>query len=172
MGVAIKDAFGLRPHWMMGMLLLGMCSCSRVSSESESVLKHVPEHSECFDAPISDAVCYDVISAHDQQPTQSYNQSGIPAAQEDDRLQDPDYIWLAEEVKQCVCSCCHNSQLEGSGTFFWDVAFEPVWIDSANLWSLSVLAGETEEPDQTLPVSDMERLRVLIDRERDRRLQP
>ena len=144
-------------------------ACKQPVVPEESAALHIPEHSQCFDAPIADAVCYDVIALHDQQPTQSYNQSGIPSANDDERRSDVEYVWLSSEMERCVCSCCHNSRLEGSGTFFWDISFEPVWIDSANSWSLSVLAGETDEADQTLPVSDMERLRALIERERQRR---
>ena len=144
-------------------------SCT-VETDDEKPLPHgLPEHTECFDEKLEDDVCLELIAEHDQQPTNSFNQSDIAPMEDDPRLTDPDYMWLTEEIQKCACACCHNSTLQGSGSFFWDISFSPVWIDSANSWSLTVLAGETEEPDQTIPVEDVERLLSVINQERERR---
>ena len=42
-------------------------------------------------------------------------------------------------------------------------------VGEIDRWSLSVLGGWTDEPDQTLPTDDMERLRALLEREMARR---
>ena len=52
---------------------------------------------------------------------------------------------------------------------FYDLTWEPVWIDSASGWSLRVLAGDTKDEIQTLPTTDPERLKALVDSELERR---
>lgn len=154
---------------MKRFLILLCFGCSTEPPPVSQVIHDLPEHTECFATKIEDDVCLEVIAEHDQQPTHSYNQSGIAVTEDDPRITDPDYIWLTEQIQQCACACCHNSNLEGSGAYFWDIAFSPVWIDSANSWSLRVLAGETNEPDQTLPVEDPDRMMMVIQKEMERR---
>ena len=152
------------------------CSVSKDSSKDSATTAptieslHLPEHSECLTDIISAEVCLSVVEEDQRQPTVSFNQSGKPLVEEDSRLENPDYIWLTEEIKKCTCVCCHSSDFGGPGAYFWDIDFLPVWIDSANSWTLFVLAGETEEPDQTLPLDDIERVKAIIEYERERRM--
>ncbi len=63
----------------------------------------------------------------------------------------------------------HFSGLGGPGVRKWDLAFEPVWVDSASDWTLGVMGGWTPNEARTLPTSDVERLRAWIEGEWDRR---
>jgi hypothetical protein len=130
---------------------------------------HLPGHSECQSERMEDEVCLAVVEEDPRLPTESINQSNQPLINNDPRLQDDDYIWLTEQVTQCTCVCCHSTEYQGPGTYFWDIDFQPVWIDSANSWSLIVLAGETNEPSQTLPSDDPERVLDIINKEINRR---
>jgi hypothetical protein len=140
--------------------------------ESLDEITHLPEHSECQVDPMPDTICQEVVEEDPRQPTTSINQSDMPPIPDDPRLTDEDYMWLTDQIKKCTCVCCHSTNLQGPGTYFWDIDFDPIWIDSANSWSLIVLAGKTEEPDQTLPSEDPERVVEIIDREISRRTSP
>ncbi len=132
----------------------------------------LPEHSECLPSAgdsYSDAICQAVVDEAGRQPTVSENKSGMPPDWTDPRLNDPEYRWLTSEVKRCACRCCHTGAFGGAGVYFWNLEHQPVWIDSASGWSLSVLGGWTDEDDQTLPTDDIDRLRALIEAEMDRR---
>ncbi len=131
----------------------------------------LPSHNECLPTgeKMSAEVCIAVVEDDGRYPGVSENKSHTDPDANDPRLTDPDYQWLLSEVERCACVCCHNSEWGGPGTYFWDVAWSPMWIDSASNWSLSVLGGWTNEEDQTLPADDLERLQALLEYEMDRR---
>jgi hypothetical protein len=153
------------------MWLLAPLACSDPAPSAPAPHPDLPGHSECLPVgeQMSDEVCLAVVEEDGRVPTVSFNVSGVPSRPDDPRLQDPDFQWLESEIRRCTCSCCHSSEIGGPGSHRWDLAFLPVWIDSASGWSLTVLRGDTEEPDQTLPSSDPERLWDLIELELDRR---
>ena len=95
----------------------------------------LPEHSECFDDPLTMETCQAIVDEDPRQPTTSMNRSGVEPIDNDPRLEDPDYIWLKEQIEHCTCVCCHRSSLGGPGAYFWDIEHKPMWIDSANSWS-------------------------------------
>lgn len=130
----------------------------------------LPGHNDCRadGKPMEEAVCRAVIVEDDRQPTISENKAGEHPSPRS-VAEDPEFIWMTAEIRQCTCACCHTKSWGGPGVYFWDLEFAPVWTDSASLWSLSVLAGETEEDFQTLPTDDLERLRRWVESERERR---
>ncbi|MFT5679257.1 MAG: hypothetical protein ACI8RZ_000161 [Myxococcota bacterium] len=153
------------------MLLLMLACTSPTPDTGTPPTIDTPEHSECLPEgeSFSDAVCQAVVDDAGRQPTVSENKSGMEADWSDPRLNDPEYRWLESEINRCACRCCHTTTFGGAGVYFWDMEHQPVWIDSASGWSLSVFSGRTEEEAQTLPTDDIERLRALIEFEMDRR---
>lgn len=131
----------------------------------------LPGHDECLPPGerMSDEVCLAVLEADGRYPTTSEDKSGVPTTADDARLADDDYNWMTDEVRRCTCVCCHSTVYGGPGTYLWDIDFEPVWIDSMSGWSIGVFGGWTEEAAQTLPTDDLERLRRVLDAERQRR---
>ncbi|MED5370013.1 MAG: hypothetical protein VX899_03280 [Myxococcota bacterium] len=140
------------------------------SGEPQSHLL-LPEHSQCFEAGhVMDAeTCLAVVEEDGRQPTVSENKSGQAPDPEDPRLEDPELLWLAAEIERCTCVCCHKEAYGGPGVYFYDMDFSPVWIDSASTWSLNVLSGETNNPTQSLPSDEPERVLAIIEAEIDRR---
>jgi hypothetical protein len=153
------------------MLLLLACARPDIDTATPPEPIEIPGHNECLPAgeSYSDEVCRAVVEDAGRQPTVSENKSGAEADWDDPRLTDPEYLWMEGEIMRCACRCCHTTEFGGAGVYFWDMDFSPVWIDSASGWSLSVFGGWTEEPDQTLPTDDLERLRAVIETELDRR---
>ena len=130
----------------------------------------LPEHSSCpGDEVLTDEVWLAVVAEDGRYPTHSVNRSSNPEREDDPRLDDPDYIWLGEQIEDCTCVCCHRARYEGPGVYLWDIDYEPVWIDSMSSWSMRTFAGETDEPEQTLPVDDIERFLAVIEAERQYR---
>jgi hypothetical protein len=132
---------------------------------------YIPGHNECLaeGEEMSEATCLAVVEDFGHYPTVSEEKTGYAAPLDDPRALDPEYLWLTAQIKRCTCNCCHHTSYGGPGAYFWDLDFLPVWTDSASRWSLSVLGGWTEEPDQTLPTEDLERVRAYIEGEYDRR---
>ncbi|MEQ1506152.1 MAG: hypothetical protein ABMB14_28225 [Myxococcota bacterium] len=153
--------------------LAGCAAPSGVSGAPDPIdtAENLPGHDACLPVgeAMSDDVCRAVVRHDNRIATVSSESSGVPAPDPDPRLTDPEYQWLTSEVRRCTCSCCHSTEIGGPGSHRWDLDFEPMWIDSASDWALTVFVGDTEEPDQTLPSSDPERLRRVIDRELSRR---
>lgn len=133
----------------------------------------LPGHNDCLPQGerMTDETCLAVVEEDGRMPTTSYNVSGMDPLPDDPRLQDEDYLWLQSEIERCTCRCCHTAGLGGPGVHRWDLAFQPVWIDSAASWSLLVLRGDTDEYEQTLPSDDPERLWQTVERELQRRKQ-
>lgn len=144
-------------------------ACAPEVADSEPV--EIPGHNSCLAVGerYSDEVCIAVVREQGRVATESRNKAPVEASGNDPRLSDPEYLWVNGEIDRCVCRCCHTSGLGGAGVHAWDLNFGPVWVDSASMWSLSVLGGWTEEEEQTLPTSDLERLRAWIEGERVRR---
>lgn len=156
------------------MLAVFLVACAQPSADADSGAAepvYIPEHSECLPAgeEMPADSCVALVEEDGRYPGVSENKSGTAADPDDPRLSDPDYLWLASEIRRCACVCCHTSRYDGPGTYFWDMDHAPVWIDSASRWSLSVLGGWSEEPDQTLPSDDLERVRAVIEAEIARR---
>jgi hypothetical protein len=147
-------------------LLIG---CSTGMEEDNMVV--LPGHNDCLPEgeEMSEEICRAVVAADPRQPTVSENKAPEEAGPNDQRLQDPEFLWVTSEVNRCTCRCCHTKSWGGPGVYFWDLEFEPVWVDSASNWSLSVFAGKTGEVEQTLPTEDIERLEAWVDGELDRR---
>jgi hypothetical protein len=116
---------------------------------------------------MEESVCRAVIADDGRQTTVSASKVETPS---DPALaHDPELLWLTAEIQRCTCACCHTASWGGPGVYFWDLEFQPVWTDSASMWSLSVLSGETHEDFQTLPVEDLERVQNWVESERERR---
>ncbi|MEQ1570142.1 MAG: hypothetical protein ABMA64_31200 [Myxococcota bacterium] len=148
------------------------CTQQPSSVDSGTDLPDLPGHNDCLPEGevMPDDTCLDVVEVDGRMPTVSYLSSDAPpAAPDDPRLTDPDYVWLTDQIRRCTCSCCHQRTIGGPGVHRWDLDFEPVWIDSANDWVLQVFVGETEEYLQTFPTDDPERVRAVVEREWARR---
>jgi hypothetical protein len=131
----------------------------------------LPEHSECFELGhvMDEATCLAVVEEDGRYPTVSENKSGIEPDLDDPRIGDPELEWMRSEIQRCTCSCCHTKPWGGPGVYFYDLTWEPVWIDSASNWSLRVLKGDTNDEVQTLPSTDPERFEAVIEAELERR---
>lgn len=131
----------------------------------------IPEHSECLPPgeEYSDEVCIALVEEDGRYPGTSEDKAQESGTDDDPRLTDPDYLWLTGELRRCACRCCHTTSLQGPATYFWDLEFTPVWIDSASSWSLDVLAGNTHEAAQTVQTDDLERAQAVIAQEIERR---
>lgn len=147
------------------------CAAAPEADTAPGAHVYIPEHNECLPAgeEMPAESCVALVEEDGRYPGVSENKSGLAPDPEDPRLQDEGYLWLESEIRRCACVCCHTSSYGGPGTYFWDMDHGPVWIDSASWWSLSVLGGWTEEPDQTLPSDDLERVRAIIEAELERR---
>ena len=150
---------------------LGACDPTEQTPVETPTVADLPGHNECLPPGevMDDDTCLAVVEHDGRSPTTGANQTGMAPDPEDPRLTDPDYLWLEAEIERCTCVCCHKGSLGGPGVHRWDFEYEPVWIDSANDWTLAVFMGDTEEYEQTLPTEDQERLREVITRERERR---
>ncbi len=142
------------------------------SSQDSGPRRDLPGHGDCLEEgeAYSDDVCLAVVEEDGRYPGVSEDKSRMDPVLDDPRLSDPGLQWLTSQASRCACACCHTAEYSGPGLYFWDLSFSPVWIDSASIWTLGVLAGWTEEPHQTLPVDDLERLEAVIQAEVDRRL--
>ncbi len=132
----------------------------------------LPGHSECLpEGQAMDAdTCVAVVEADGRMPGQSaYHAGSVAPPDPDPRLNDPDYAWLRSEIDRCTCACCHTGSYGGPGTYFWDLDFQPMWIDSANDWTLGVMAGFHSSDGQYLPSDDPDRVARVIQAEIDRR---
>ena len=131
----------------------------------------LPGHNQCLPAGeiMDDETCLAVIEADGRLPGESFDKSGVVAESPDPRHDDPDLQQLYDDIRRCTCSCCHQSTLGGPGAFFWDLDFEPMWIDSASVWSLQVMVGFVESENQLLPHEDRDWLQTVIQTEIDRR---
>ena len=131
----------------------------------------LPAHNDCLPhgETYSEEVCLAVVEADGRYPGVSENKSGTDPDWSDPRLSDPDIQWLTDQTLRCACACCHIEAYQGPGVYFWALDYDPVWLDSASAWSLTVFAGWTEEYEQTLPSDDPERLQAIIQAELDRR---
>ncbi len=131
----------------------------------------IPGHNECLEEgeQMTEAICVTLVEEDGRYPGVSEDKTPEDTPDDVWRLDDEEYLWLESEIRRCACACCHQSSIGGPGAYFWDLDWEPVWIDSASLWTLSVFGGWTEEPDQTLPTEDVDRLRALLEAEADRR---
>lgn len=154
-------------------MLLVMVACvEEIENLGESTPgADLPGHNDCLPEGeiMSDEICLAVVEEDGRWPTVSYNVSGLDPAPNDPRLADEDYLWLQSELSRCTCRCCHTAGLGGPGVHRWDLAYQPVWIDSAASWSLLVMRGDSSEYEQTLPSSDPDRVWQTIEREIDRR---
>jgi hypothetical protein len=153
------------------MLFLLACAAPDVETGEGEAPRELPGHNECLPAgeEMSAEVCLAVVEESGRYPTESEDKAGADAALDAERLADPDLAWVTEQVNRCACRCCHTAAWGGAGVYFWDLDFQPVWTNSASLWSLGVFAGLTREVDQTLPTDDLERVQAWLDRERGRR---
>ena len=156
------------PWTVFGWGLLAGCGTGEGGPHTDVEL---PGHNECLPEGevMSEETCLAVVEHDGRQPTSSSNVTGIAPDPDDPRLDDPEYQWLASEIERCTCVCCHTASYGGPGVHRWNFEHAPVWIDSANEWTLSVFVGDTNEYDQTLPTDDPERMRAVIDREPERR---
>lgn len=141
-----------------------LLACHEGAADSAAEVLEIPGHNECLPVGerFNDEVCIAVVEEQGRVPTESWNKAPVQATEDDPRLSDPEYQWVTGEIDRCACRCCHTTGLGGAGVHAWDLSFAPVWVDSASSWSLQVMGGWTEEYEQTLPASDIERLRVWI----------
>lgn len=151
--------------------LLWMVIACQHSPDSATDAIAIPGHNDCLPEgeEMTEDTCLAVVEDFGHYPTQSENKSGMVPQTHDPRVNDPEYLWLTEQVNRCACRCCHTEHWGGAGVYFWDLDYKPVWTDSASVWSLSVFGGWTDEYLQTLPVENMERVRAYISAEAERR---
>lgn len=131
----------------------------------------LPGHDACLPPgeAMSDEVCLAVVEADGRFPGTSHDRSGVAPPDPDVRSDHPELAWLTAEIERCTCVCCHRTSYGGPGAYFWDLDFEPVWLDSASGWSLEVFSGLRESESQRLPVEDLARVQAIITAELDRR---
>ena len=141
------------------------------AAPTETALPDVPGHNDCLaeGEEMTEEVCLQVVEVDGRYPTVSEDKSDLAGIEADRRAEDPELLWLTDEIRRCTCSCCHTARWGGPGVYFWDLDFEPVWIDSASLWTLSVFGGWTEEDAQTFPLEDLDRVRSYIEGVQDYR---
>jgi hypothetical protein len=153
--------------------IVSFLGCQQVNDTGTPAEVHVdiPSHSECRSdgSPMPEASCLALVEEDGRLPGESMNKSSTDPDPDDPRQTDPEYTWLRDTLSACACVCCHKASYGGPGTYFWDMDHTPVWIDSAGNWTLSVLKGASNEPDQTVPTDDLERVAELVEREKDRR---
>ena len=154
---------------LCGMFFLLACTTSPAPVErgDSSAPLDLPAHSECFELGhvMDEETCLAVVEDDGRYPTVSENKSGLEPDWDDPRIDDPELEWLRSQIQRCTCSCCHTRPWGGPGVYFYDLTWEPVWIDSASSWSLRVLKGDTHDDTQTLPTTDRARLDAIIDSE-------
>lgn len=155
----------------MWILLWTACTDAPKTAETLTDGPELPGHNDCLPEGevMSDEICLAVVEEDGRLPTTSHDASNMAPLADDPRLTDPDYLWLQSEIERCTCRCCHTTGLGGPGVHRWDLAYKPVWIDSASDWALDVLRGETDEYEQTLPSSDPDRVWETIGLELTRR---
>jgi hypothetical protein len=133
----------------------------------------LPGHSTCLPPgqAMSDGVCLAVVEQDGRMPGTSYDRSFATHDDPDPRLVDPELDWLTSQIRRCTCSCCHQSELGGPGSYFWDLDYDGPghWIDTASDWSLGVFVGTYEGNDQKFPNEDLARVRAVIEAELERR---
>ncbi len=127
----------------------------------------LPGHNECLPSgeQMNEEICLAVVEEDGRVPTKSERKSNLPEDVDDPRLDDPEIAWLQAEAKRCTCSCCHTGSFGGPGVYFWDLDFEPVWLDSASIWSLEVFAGLKYSEIQQFPTEEPQRVEAIIRRE-------
>jgi hypothetical protein len=129
----------------------------------------LPGHNECRAEALSTETCLAVVEADGRYPTTAEDRSYTDPVADDPRATDPELAWLRDDLRRCACACCHMGSVGGPGAYFWDLEWEPVWIDSASTWTIGVLLGETGEGNQTLPLGDRARASAILEAERERR---
>lgn len=64
---------------------------------------------------------------------------------EDPRLQDPDFMgelaWAKRQLQATGCTCCHDSGALGIPASQWDLAADPIWLDTLSNNGLALFAG-------------------------------
>lgn len=110
-----------------------------------------------------------------------------PTPADDPRLDDADFMgelaWAKTQVEASACTCCHDSRHLPSSQ--WDVATEPIWLDSLSDTGLALFSGYGNSStlgafpaednfgfDRSytgIPSTDGERMRALMLREMERR---
>lgn len=112
--------------------------------------------------------------------------AGLSQTEHDpERLQDPDFQWVTEQVEACGCVCCHSTELDASQAYAWDIDYAPVWTESVTDRGLGIFAGIV--PSSALgyspveenngfsreltgaPTTDVERFQQFFFRELERR---
>lgn len=110
-----------------------------------------------------------------------------PDAGDDPRLEDADFMselaWAKQQVEASACTCCHDSRQVPSSQ--WDVAAEPIWLDTLSDSGLALFSGLADSAtlgafpaadnfgfDRSytgIPSTDGERMRALMLGELERR---
>ncbi|HEX2872056.1 MAG TPA: hypothetical protein VHP33_12385 [Polyangiaceae bacterium] len=110
-----------------------------------------------------------------------------PTPADDPRLDDADYMgelaWAKQQVEASACTCCHDSRQVPSSQ--WDVAAEPIWLDTLSNSGLALFSGLADSStlgafpagdnfgfDRSytgIPSTDGERMRAFMLREMERR---
>ena len=158
---------------LVPLILLVGCVVPPTETSPFEATHDLPGHNDCLpEGQAMDAeTCAAVLEEDGRMATQASYKADVPTPDPDPRVEDPEYAWLKAQAQRCTCSCCHTGSFGGPGLHKWDLAFEdPFWIDSANDWSLQVLAGYVEEgSNQVLPIEDLERARSVLGAELERR---
>jgi len=122
-----------------------------------------------------------------QRPYGPLPPANAPAAADDPRLEDADYMgelaWAKQQIEASGCTCCHDSRQVPASQ--WDVAAEPIWLDTLSDGGLALFSGLADSStlgafpaaenfgfDRSytgIPSTDGERMRAFMLRELERR---
>jgi hypothetical protein len=122
-----------------------------------------------YDSALSDSICNCVVASDERPFGESGDLSETPSVSPDERVGDSALAHWNDEIRRTRCGCCHNTSFRGPGTAYWDLAFEPVWVDSASDVRLRVMSGEGDKPGQTVPFPDPAPFRAFVEQEIARR---
>jgi hypothetical protein len=105
----------------------------------------------------------------------------VPAAN-DPRTADTRYMgelaWAKSQIEATGCVCCHDGRISPRGASQWDIAAEPIWIDTLSDSGLALFAGLADSSvlgaypadqnhgfDRTatgIPTTDTARMKALV----------
>lgn len=112
----------------------------------------------------------------------------VPSAS-DPRLKDAAFMgelaWAKSQIAATGCVCCHDSRITPRGPAQWDIAAEPLWLDTLSDTGLALFAGLADSSvlgaypaaanhgfDRTatgIPTTDTPRMKRFVDAELARR---
>ncbi|MBK6461196.1 MAG: hypothetical protein IPF92_09335 [Myxococcales bacterium] len=126
-----------------------------------------------------------------QRPYYPREPAKVPSAS-DPRLKDAAFMgelaWAKSQIAATGCACCHDSRITPRGPAQWDIAAEPLWLDTLSDTGLALFAGLADSSvlgaypaaanhgfDRSatgIPTTDTPRMKRFVDAELARRRIP